>query len=93
MRAQTLICSAEYIPARTTHMEGAEITQQGVLEWLAQQRRSGERVPAKVVRYGEWIIETGKSQALGDELWPFLEQVASAALELGNIELAEVRRC
>ena len=90
---QTLICSAEYIPARTTHMEGAEFTQQGVFDWLAQQRRTGERAPAEVVKYGEWVIETGKFQVLGDELWSFLEQVASAALELGNFELAEVRTC
>ena len=69
------------------------MTQQGVLDWLAQQRRTGERAPAKVVKYGEWVIETGKFQVLGDELWSFLEQVASAALELGNFELAEVRTC
>lgn len=74
-------------------MEGAEITLQGALDWLAQQRRTGERAPDKVVKYGELVIENGKLRALGDELWGFLEQVASASLELGNYELAQVRLC
>ncbi|WFD07713.1 TPR-like protein [Malassezia vespertilionis] len=70
-------------------MSTEPITLDRALEWLAEQRILQERKPYDVVRMGEWILEQNQLGALGDDLWAFLEQVALAAAELGNYELAE----
>ncbi|PKI83227.1 hypothetical protein MVES_002925 [Malassezia vespertilionis] len=71
-------------------MSTEPITLDRALEWLAEQRILQERKPYDVVRMGEWILEQNQLGALGDDLWAFLEQVALAAAELGNYELAEL---
>lgn len=49
-----------------------------------------ERRSAQIVEYGTHLLEKGYLKRLGDELWTVLEQVAVAALDVGNWELAEV---
>ncbi|CAO1624452.1 unnamed protein product [Parajaminaea phylloscopi] len=61
-----------------------------VIQWLADQRRRPDRSSAQVVEYGTWLLEQGHIQKLGDELWSALEQIAMAALDVGDIELAEL---
>lgn len=59
------------------------------IEWLAVQRKYPDRQSAKVVEYGEKVIEGSNiSKKLGDEQWSFLEQVALASLDIGNLDLA-----
>lgn len=53
--------------------------------------RRPARQSALIVSCGELIIEGGHLGKLGDDLWPTLEQVGIAALDLGRWELAEVR--
>lgn len=61
-----------------------------VIQWLAEQRRRPERQSAQVVEYGTYLLEQGHAKTLGDDLWSFLEQVAMAAMDVGNWELAEL---
>lgn len=52
--------------------------------------RHTERRSAQTVEYGTELLEKGYAKRLGDELWTVLEQVAVAALDVGNWDLAEV---
>ena len=53
--------------------------------------RRPERQSKRIVEYGTLILEGGHIKKLGNDVWAFLEQVALAALDLGKVELAEVR--
>lgn len=53
--------------------------------------RRPDRSSAQIVEYGTWVLEQGYIQRLGDDLWNTLEQIAVAALDVGDFELAEVR--
>lgn len=43
------------------------------------------------MEYGTFLLEKGYLQKLGDDLWSTLEQIAIAALDVGEWDLAEVR--
>ncbi|CEH18826.1 Uncharacterized conserved protein [Ceraceosorus bombacis] len=61
------------------------------LDFLAEQRRRPDRRSQEVVACGELILLGGHLNALGqDELWSLLEQIAIAALDVGNWEVAEL---
>lgn len=53
--------------------------------------RHPDRQSAKVVELGELVLEGGHVKRLKDDVWAFLEQVALAALDVGKMDLAEVR--
>ncbi|EFP92949.1 uncharacterized protein PGTG_18962 [Puccinia graminis f. sp. tritici CRL 75-36-700-3] len=53
-------------------------------------RDSGLRQSQEVVELAEVILGTaGRTSRLGDDLWTVYEQVAVAALDVGNVELAK----
>lgn len=54
-------------------------------------RRRPDRQSAQIVEYGTFLLEKGYLQKLGDDLWSTLEQIAIAALDVGEWDLAEVR--
>ena len=59
---------------------------------LAQWRKTGDRKSAEVCVMGEQILMSpGGLQGLKDEVWPFLEQLALAAMDCGKAGLAKVR--
>ncbi|KAL9931693.1 hypothetical protein V8E36_009479 [Tilletia maclaganii] len=61
--------------------------------FLAALRKRPERSPTLVLRAGEYLLEAGalsSSRKLGDDLWPILEQLASAAIDTGRWDLAEI---
>jgi len=59
---------------------------------LQRYRSLNIRDSQEVVRLGEEMLESGGVKKLGDELWPFLEQLAIAALDCGKLDLAKVCR-
>ncbi|CAO1636409.1 unnamed protein product [Sympodiomycopsis kandeliae] len=61
-----------------------------VIFWLQEERKRPERQSAQIVEYGTFLLERGYIKRLGDDLWTVLEQVAIAALDVGNWELAEL---
>ncbi|KAA1101502.1 hypothetical protein PGT21_022763 [Puccinia graminis f. sp. tritici] len=53
-------------------------------------RDSGLRQSQEVVELAEVVLGTaGRTSRLGDDLWTVYEQVAVAALDIGNVELAK----
>lgn len=53
--------------------------------------RRPTRQSARTVEYGQRLLETGYIKRLGDDvLWSALEQIALAALDVGDWELVEV---
>ncbi|WFD29666.1 TPR-like protein [Malassezia sp. CBS 17886] len=70
--------------------QASPITLENAVAWLARQRQTQEKVPSETVRYGEWMLEHHQLHALGDHVWAFLEQVGTAAAEVGNQGLAEL---
>ncbi|KAK0530762.1 Inositol phosphatase SIW14 [Tilletia horrida] len=61
--------------------------------FLAALRKRPERSPALVLRAGEFLLEAGalsSTRKLGDDLWPILEQLGAAAVDLGRWELTEI---
>ncbi|KAJ2961799.1 hypothetical protein NQZ79_g3013 [Umbelopsis isabellina] len=58
-------------------------------EELQTYRSSGERVSERVAYLGSRIIKDGYYKKLEDDLWPFYEQVATAALDVGDFRLAD----
>lgn len=49
-----------------------------------------ERLSLQTVQAAETLLRAAQLETMGDEMWPFLEQVAIAALDCGRRELAEV---
>ncbi|KAE8229387.1 hypothetical protein CF326_g5644, partial [Tilletia indica] len=69
------------------------LTFQSAVAFLSALRKRPERSPTLVLRAGEYLLENGaisSPRKLGDDLWPVLEQLASAAIDLGRWELAEI---
>lgn len=57
--------------------------------FLAEQRKVPDRSQsAKVVAVGEELLSSGTLNKIGDEVWPALEQLAYAALDVGHRDLA-----
>ncbi|GAB5589610.1 hypothetical protein Unana1_04510 [Umbelopsis nana] len=56
---------------------------------LQKYRQSGERASERVAYLGSRIIKEGYSSKLKDDIWPFYEQVATAALDVGDFRLAD----
>ncbi|KZV91339.1 TPR-like protein [Exidia glandulosa HHB12029] len=55
---------------------------------LANYRKHNTRSSEEVVQLGTKIIRGNGLKKMGDEAWAFLEQVALAALDIGQVELA-----
>ncbi|PWN97418.1 TPR-like protein [Tilletiopsis washingtonensis] len=68
----------------------ASMTPSAAIEFLAQQRRRPERLSLQTVQAAETLLRAAQLETMGDEMWPFLEQVAIAALDCGRRELAEL---
>ncbi|CAD6977341.1 unnamed protein product [Tilletia controversa] len=67
--------------------------QRCALAFLSALRKRPERSPTLVLRAGDYLLEHGalsSPRKLGDDLWPVLEQLASAAIDLGRWDLAEI---
>lgn len=59
------------------------------LAFLAQERKVPNRAQsARVVAVGESLLESGSLTKLGDDIWSALEQLAYAALDVGQRDLA-----
>ncbi|CAO3639711.1 unnamed protein product [Cunninghamella echinulata] len=61
-----------------------------VVEELKNYRTTNERQPEKVTSLGAELIRGNHTSKLGEEVWPFYEQVCIAALNVGDNELANV---
>ncbi|KAF9259910.1 TPR-like protein [Marasmius fiardii PR-910] len=60
------------------------------LKTLANYRAHNTRASQDVLAKGSAIIRNGRAAAkLGDDVWAFLEQVFLAAIDVGNLELAD----
>ncbi|KAI8994512.1 hypothetical protein BDB01DRAFT_194686 [Pilobolus umbonatus] len=59
------------------------------IERLAELRQTNERSSEEVVDLGSHIIKDKATSKLGDQIWPFYEQVTVAALDTQNFELAQ----
>ncbi|ORY89170.1 hypothetical protein BCR35DRAFT_276278, partial [Leucosporidium creatinivorum] len=61
-----------------------------ILLQLADYRTETRRHAHKVVQLGQHLIQRGWASSSTDELWTVLEQVATAAVESGQLSLADV---
>ncbi|TFK75701.1 tetratricopeptide repeat domain 35 [Pluteus cervinus] len=59
------------------------------LETLATYRASNTRASQDVLEKGSLILKSGAASNLGDDSWAFLEQLALAALDVGQIDIAD----
>ncbi|KAK0544409.1 Inositol phosphatase SIW14 [Tilletia horrida] len=69
------------------------LTASSALSFLSALRKRPERSPTLVLQAGEYLLESGylsSSRKLGDDLWPVLEQLGSAAVDCGRWDLAEI---
>jgi len=55
---------------------------------LATLRQRGVRASEEIVQLGAPLVSTSARSKLGDAQWPLLEQVALAALDIGQLRLA-----
>lgn len=58
------------------------------IEELQQLRMTNERLPEKIVSLGKRLIDDNYTSKLGDQIWPFYEQITIAALDTNNTLLA-----
>lgn len=85
----TLLLLHQFHVMATPSSSSSKINIDDAIDWLAVQRKYSDRQSAKVVEYGELVIENCNiAKKLGDEQWSFLEQVALASLDVGNLDLA-----
>ncbi|EJU01484.1 TPR-like protein [Dacryopinax primogenitus] len=55
---------------------------------LREYRNKSVRAPHEVLKLGRKLLQTHSPGALGDDLWPLLEQTYLAALDMGDTALA-----
>ncbi|EIE78654.1 hypothetical protein RO3G_03358 [Rhizopus delemar RA 99-880] len=58
------------------------------IEELQQLRTTNERSSERITNIGQRIIDDNYTSKLGDQVWPFYEQVTIAALDTQNMTLA-----
>ncbi|KAL1917100.1 uncharacterized protein VTP21DRAFT_5298 [Calcarisporiella thermophila] len=56
---------------------------------LQELRQTGERQPDFVVTIGKDLLHSGGANKMGDEVWNFYEQLCIAALDVGDMALAD----
>ncbi|KAG0738412.1 hypothetical protein G6F57_008351 [Rhizopus arrhizus] len=61
------------------------------IEELQQLRTTNERSSERITSLGQRIIDDNYTSKLGDQVWPFYEQVTIAALDTQNMTLANDR--
>ncbi|KAF9029501.1 TPR-like protein [Hymenopellis radicata] len=59
------------------------------LETLANYRAHNTRASRSVVEQGSLVLKSNAERKLGDDEWPFLEQLCLAAIDIGDLELAD----
>jgi len=55
---------------------------------LKEYRNKSVRAPGEVLQKGRQLLETNSQKSFGEDLWPLLEQVYVAALDMGDFALA-----
>ncbi|KIK55581.1 hypothetical protein GYMLUDRAFT_47797 [Collybiopsis luxurians FD-317 M1] len=59
------------------------------LETLANYRAHNSRASQEIVEKGKTILDSNAVSKLGDEAWAFLEQLALAAVDIANYDVAD----
>ncbi|CAD6581665.1 MAG: hypothetical protein CYPHOPRED_001675 [Cyphobasidiales sp. Tagirdzhanova-0007] len=76
------------MPRRAAVANDVESTSES-LAILAEYRRKGVRHSVDIVKRGERVLqEKGALKRMGEEVWPFLEQLGFAAVDTGKNDLA-----
>ncbi|KAF5392704.1 hypothetical protein D9757_000977 [Collybiopsis confluens] len=74
---------------RTTCCPGSVMSLSSALETLANYRAHSSRASHDIVEKGKVVLNSKAVSKLGDEAWSFLEQLALAAIDTGDYDLAD----
>ncbi|KAG6380339.1 TPR-like protein [Boletus reticuloceps] len=66
---------------------------QAALDQLATYRSQNTRASQDIFEKGALVLEKNVVHKMGDECWGFLEQLALAAIDVGRLDVADVRTC